>query len=153
MSLCSHISIHATTAQAPPLINFALPFKKAYHKLPISFTSAPGAHEKAYLYWSPLPEIVFQREDIILCPSSIKGSSDLQRVNQYESNRSKRTHRREQTHTHTHACPHTHSHLAWTTLGCLDALIFVYWISILSLCVRRHVRCLLIGSDMFLILD
>lgn len=82
MSLCSHISIHATTTQASPLINFALQFKKkkkAYHKFPISFTWAPGAHKTAYLYWSPLPEIVFQRNDIILCPSSIKGLSALQR--------------------------------------------------------------------------
>lgn len=76
----------------PPLINFALPFKKAYRKFPISFTSAPGAHKKAYLYWSPLPEIVFQREDIILCPSSIKGSSALQRLNQYQSNTGARGH-------------------------------------------------------------
>lgn len=86
MSLCSHISIHATSAQAAALINFALPFKKAYHNFPIRFTSAPGGHEKPYLYWSPLPEIVFQREDIISCPS-IKGSSALQRVNHiYQSN-------------------------------------------------------------------
>lgn len=65
MSLCSHISIHTTTAQASPLINFALQFKKAYHNFPVSFASAPRAHKKAYLYWTPLPEIIFQREDII----------------------------------------------------------------------------------------
>lgn len=55
-------------------------------KLITSFTSALGAHKKAYLYWSPLPEIVFQREDIILYPSKIKGLSGLQRVHQYQSN-------------------------------------------------------------------
>lgn len=127
MSLCSHISIHATTAWAPPLINFALPFKKAYHKFPIRFTSAPGVHKKAYLYWSPLPEIVFQREDISLCPSRIKGSSALQRVNHiYQSNTGARRHIEQSVSGAVGVNKRTH--LAWTTLGCLDALIFVYWI-------------------------
>lgn len=77
MSLCSHISIHATTAQASPLINFALQFKKAYHNFPVSLASAPRAHKKGLFILNPSPWNYFSKGRYYLYPSSIKGLSAL----------------------------------------------------------------------------
>lgn len=66
MSLCSHISIHATTAQAPLLINFALPFKKPYQKFPIRF-NRPLVHIKRPIYTDPLSLKLFFKGKILFC--------------------------------------------------------------------------------------
>lgn len=128
---CPYAVTSPSTRQQPgPLHSSILHchLKKAYHKFPVRFTSAPGGHKKAYLYWSRLPEIVFQREDISLCPFTIKGSPALQRANQiYQSNPGAGRHAEQSPGIE--GVAKIKAHLAWTTLGCLAPLIFVYWIT------------------------
>lgn len=139
---CPYAVTSPSTRQQPgPLHSSILHchLKKAYHKFPIRFTSAPGVHKKSYLYWSWLPEIVFQREDISLWPFTIKGSPALQRTNQiYQSNPGAGRHIEQSLGIE--AVEKIKAHLAWTTLGCLAPLIFVYWITYSVTCCQATLR-------------
>lgn len=115
----------------------------------------PLVHIKRPIYTDPLSLKLFFKGKILFCALLVskarqhsRESTTYIKVSQEQKDTSKgvRTKKNKKTHTHTKIT-------AWTTSECLDGLIFVYWIWILSLCVRRHPGCLLIGSDMFLILD